>query len=166
MQNCFNLGKIVNTHGIKGEVKIYPYSDNLEKFKTYSYLIVGDKRIDVQTVRVHKNMVLVKFEGYDDANAVQPLLNQMVFLERDQIETEEDEGHYIVDLIGCKIVDQTGNEIGLLKDVIQNRSQDLYEIVRRDNGKVFYLPVVDEFVLAIDVVNKVINVHIIEGIME
>lgn len=165
MQNCFNLGKIVNTHGIKGEVKIYPYSDNLEKFKTYTYLIVGDKRIDVQTVRVHKNMVLVKFEGYEDANAVQPLLNQLVFLERDQVEDEED-GHYIVDLIGCQIVDQMGNEIGVLKDVIQNRSQDLYEIVRRDNGKVFYLPVVDEFVLAIDLVNKVIKVHIIEGIME
>ncbi len=164
MEGFFNIGKIVNTHGIKGEVKIYPYSDDLEQFKTYDTLWLGEEKVAVETVRIHKNMVLVKFSGYKDANAVQPLINRLVYIERSR-KPDDGEGHYIVDLIGCRVETEDGACVGVLKDVIQNTSQDLYEIERQDGKGTFMLPAVDAFVREIDLAEKRIVVHLIEGIM-
>jgi 16S rRNA processing protein RimM len=165
MENLFNIGKIVNTHGIRGEVKIYPYSDELENFKRFKHLIVLGSPIEIETARVHKGMVLVKFKGYEDANQVTALMNQLVFIERD-IVGEPEEGHFIVDLIGSSIIDQNDVLVGHLVDVLQNTTQDLYEIKRVDGKGVFLLPVVDAFVKSIDISKKVIHVFLIEGIMD
>ncbi|HSN65523.1 MAG TPA: ribosome maturation factor RimM [Fusibacter sp.] len=168
MEGCFNMGKIVNTHGVRGEVKVYPYSDDLEKFEDFEYFYIegeGKKKYEIESTRVHKNMVLVKFKGYEDINKVLNFLNKNVYMERKDVE-DDSEGHYIVDLIGCEIFDDQGALIGHLKDVLQTSAQDLYEIKKASDGKMFYLPVVDEFVKNIDIKNKKITVHLIEGIME
>ena len=168
MEGCFNMGKIVNTHGVRGEVKVYPYSDDLEKFEDFEYFYIegeGKKKYEIESTRVHKNMVLVKFKGYEDINKVLNFLNKNVYMERKDVE-DDSEGHYIVDLIGCEIFDDQGALIGHLKDVLQTSAQDLYEIKKKSDGKMFYLPVVDEFVKNIDIKNRKIVVHLIEGIME
>lgn len=165
MEKSFNIGKIVNTHGVKGEVKIYPYTDDVNKFVDFDHLYVEDQKIIIDTVRIHKNMALVKFKGYSNMDQVLPLMNKNVFIDRNEVDDGGD-GHYIVDLIGCEIVDETGHLIGVLVDVLQNTSQDLYQIKRADNGTDFYLPVVDEFVKDIDLENRTIKVHLIEGLME
>jgi len=168
MEGCFNMGKIVNTHGVRGEVKVYPYSDDLEKFEDFEYFYIegeGKKKYEIESTRVHKNMVLVKFKGYEDINKVLNLLNKNVYMERKDVDDGGD-GHYIVDLIGCEIYDDQGDFIGHLKDVLQTSAQDLYEIKKKSDGKMFYLPVVDEFVKNIDIKNRKITVHLIEGIME
>ncbi len=168
MEGCFNMGKIVNTHGVRGEVKVYPYSDDLEKFEDFEYFYIegeGKKKYEIESTRVHKNMVLVKFKGYEDINKVLNLLNKNVYMERKDVE-DDSVGHYIVDLVGCEIFDDQGAFIGHLKDVLQTSAQDLYEIKKVSDGKVFYLPVVDEFVKNIDIKNKKIIVHLIEGIIE
>lgn len=161
----FNIGKIVNTHGVKGEVKVYPYTDDVNKFIDFDHLYVEDQKIQIETVRVHKNMALVKFKGYNDMDQVLPLMNKNVFIDRDEVD-DGGEGHYIVDLIGCEIFDEEGLLIGELVDVLQNTSQDLYLIRRADKGADFYLPVVDEFVKDIDLESRKITVHLIEGLME
>ena len=168
MEGCFNMGKIVNTHGVRGEVKVYPYSDDLEKFEDFEYFYIegeGKKKYEIESTRVHKNMVLVKFKGYEDINKVLNFLNKNVYMERKDVE-DDSEGHYIVDLIGCEIFDDQGALIGHLKDVLQTSAQDLYEIKKKSDGKMFYLPVVDAFVKNIDIKNRKITVHLIEGIME
>lgn len=165
MKKSFNIGKIVNTHGIKGEVKVYPYTDDVKKFVDFDHLYVEDQKIQIETVRIHKNMALVKFKGYDTMDQVLPLMNKNVFIDRDEVDDGGD-GHYIVDLIGCEIFDEEGLLIGLLIDVLQNTSQDLYQIRRIDKGADFYLPVVDEFVKNIDLDSRRITVHLIEGLME
>lgn len=168
MEGCFNMGKIVNTHGVRGEVKVYPYSDDLEKFEDFEYFYIegeGKKKYEIESTRVHKNMVLVKFKGYEDINKVLNLLNKNVYMERKDVE-DDSEGHYIVDLVGCEIFDDQGEFIGHLKDVLQTSAQDLYEIKKVSDGKLFYLPVVDEFVKNIDIKNKKIIIHLIEGIIE
>lgn len=168
MEGCFNMGKIVNTHGVRGEVKVYPYSDDLEKFEDFEYFYIegeGKKKYEIESTRVHKNMVLVKFKGYEDINKVLNFLNKNVYMERKDVE-DDSEGHYIVDLIGCEIFDDQGAFVGHLKDVLQTSAQDLYEIKKASDGKMFYLPVVDAFVKNIDIKNKKITVHLIEGIME
>ncbi len=165
MKESFNIGKIVNTHGVKGEVKVYPYTDDVTKFVDFDHLYVEDQKIQIETVRIHKNMALVKFKGYNNMDQVLPLMNKNVFIDRDEAD-DGGEGHYIVDLIGCEIVDETGQLIGVLVDVLQNTSQDLYQIRRADNGADFYLPVVDEFVRDIDLESRKITVQLIEGLME
>jgi 16S rRNA processing protein RimM len=165
MKRSFNIGKIVNTHGVKGEVKVYPYTDDVNKFVDFDHLYVEDQKIQIETVRIHKNMALIKFKGYDNMDQVLPLMNKNVFIDRDLVDDGGD-GHYIVDLIGCEIFDESGIMIGVLVDVLQNTSQDLYQIRRSDNGKDFYLPVVDEFVKSIDLNTRKIIVHLIEGLME
>lgn len=165
MNDFFNIGKIVNTHGVKGEVKIYPYTDDVSKFEDFEYLIVQNEKIIIESARVHKGMALIKFEGYDSIESVAAIMNQLVYISRDDVE-DNGEGHYIVDLIGSTVVDESDNIIGVLKDVLQNTAQDLYEIKRADNGKMLYVPVVDAFVKSIDIEAKKIVVHLIEGMME
>ena len=167
MEGCFNMGKIVNTHGVKGEVKIYPYSDDLDKFDDFEYFYIegeGKVKFKIESTRVHKNMVLLKFVGYDDINKVLGFMNKNVYIERKDVEDDGD-GHYIVDLIGCEIFDDEGEFVGHLMDVLQNSAQDLYEIRRASDGKVFYLPVVDAFIKHIDINAKKIIVHLIDGII-
>lgn len=167
MEGCFNMGKIVNTHGVKGEIKLYPFSDDLDQFEDFEYFYLegeGKSKFIIQSTRVHKNMVLVKFKGFDDINKVIELVGKNVYIERKDV-PDDGEGHYIVDLIGCEIFDDQGEFVGHLEDVLQNSAQDLYVIRKVSDNQTFYLPVVDEFVKKIDIVNRKITVHLIEGIM-
>lgn len=167
MEGCFNMGKIVNTHGVKGELKIYPYTDDINKFEDFEYFYLegdGKQKYLIESARTHKNMVLVKMKGYDDINKVLEFVNKNIYIERADVE-DDSEGHYIVDLIGSEIIDDQGVLIGHLKDVLQNTAQDLYEIVKVSDGQKFYLPVVDAFVKHIDINHKKIIVHLIDGIM-
>ena len=167
MEGCFNMGKIVNTHGVKGEVKLYPFSDDLDQFEDFEYFYLegeGKTKFIIQSTRVHKNMVLVKFKGFDDINKVLELVGKNVYIERKDV-PDDGEGHYIVDLIGCEIFDDQGEFVGHLEDVLQNSAQDLYVIRKVSDNQTFYLPVVDAFVKSIDIANRKIIVHLIEGIM-
>lgn len=167
MEGCFNMGKIVNTHGVKGEIKLYPFSDDLDQFEDFEYFYLegeGKTKFIIQSTRVHKNMVLVKFKGFDDINKVLELVGKNVYIERKDV-PDDGEGHYIVDLIGCEIFDDQGEFVGHLEDVLQNSAQDLYVIRKVSDNQTFYLPVVDAFVKSIDIANRKIIVHLIEGIM-
>ena len=167
MEGCFNMGKIVNTHGVKGEIKLYPFSDDLDQFEDFEYFYLegeGKTKFIIQSTRVHKNMVLVKFKGFDDINKVLEMIGKNVYIERKDV-PDDGEGHYIVDLIGCEIFDDQGEFIGHLEDVLQNSAQDLYVIRKVSDNQTFYLPVVDAFVKNIDIKNRKITVHLIEGIM-
>lgn len=167
MEGCFNMGKIVNTHGVRGEVKIYPYTDDPDKFEDFDYLYIeGHQKTKfmVESARVHKNMVLLKFKDFDDINKVMPYMNKNVYIAREDA-PDDGEGHYIVDLIGCEIVDEKGEVLGHLVDVLQNSAQDLYEVKKVTDHQKFYIPVVDAFVKHIDVKSKKIVVHLIEGMM-
>ncbi|MBF4691707.1 ribosome maturation factor RimM [Fusibacter ferrireducens] len=167
MKATFNMGKIVNSHGIKGEVKIYPYTDDLYKFEEFKYLLIegeGEQKFEVASSRVHKNMVLLKFKAFNDINEIMRFKEKNVYIYREDADDDGD-GHYIVDLIGCSIVDDNHENIGILEDVLQNTAQDVY-VIKQSNGNIFYLPVVDEFVKQIDINKREIVVHLIEGLIE
>ncbi|GAU78777.1 ribosome maturation factor RimM [Fusibacter sp. 3D3] len=167
MKATFNMGKIVNSHGIKGEVRIYPYTDDLNKFEEFDYLLIegeGEKKFEVESSRVHKNMVLLKFKAFNDINEITRFKEKNIYIYREDAK-DDGEGHYIVDLIGCAILDEQRTEVGILEDVLQNTAQDLY-VIKQPNGNRFYLPVVDDFVKRVDLDKREIIVHIIEGLIE
>lgn len=166
MTDRFHIGKIVNTHGLKGEVKIYPYTETPDHFISFSQLYLEgleDRPFKICTARVHKGMVLVTLDGIHSIESAQALMQKDVFVARSEV-PDDGEGHFVVDLLGFKIVNEAGMVLGTLKDVIQNTAQDVYEVERPEGG-VFYIPVVDAFVKRIDMEEACIEVSLIEGMM-
>lgn len=164
----FTVGKIVNTHGLKGELKVQYYTETLEDFEDFDYLLIegeGDVKFEVESVRTSKNMVLLQFEKYNDINQVERFKNKEVYYLREDYEDLEEGLYYVVDLIGLKVVDQVKGEVGILTDVLKNTAQDVY-VIKKPDGGVFYMPAVEAFLDRIDIEAGFIYVKLIEGLME
>ena len=165
--NYIETGEIVSVHGIKGEVKVYPWADYpefLEEFDRF-YIKVNKmhyKAFDAEEVRCHKNMVLIKFEGIDTVEQARELIGKVINLDRDEIELEEGT-YFIEDLIGCAVIDdETDKTVGVVKAVDNFGASDVYTIESAD-GKEYMFPAVDEFLVNTDIDKKEIRIKVIEG---
>lgn len=158
------VGKIVNAVGLKGEVKVYNYSDSSEIYEITPEIYVGKDLLQVENVRLQKNMVILKLEGIDDRNAAEAAKGREIFITEDDLPELEEGEFYIRDLIGMTVIEE-GVVLGKVTDVIQNTAQDVFEI-ERENGKQLLLPRVDEFVLDIDLDTREIKVKLPEGLLE
>ncbi len=168
-QSNIVIGKIVSHHGIRGELKIYPFTDDVTKFLRFEHLFIGSKKYIIDSCRIHKNMALVLFKGIDTIEKGLYLIGREVAVERAAV--DDGEGHFVVDLIGLSVIDMDGNLLGKISDVIQNTSQDLYEVTRggeiQSRGKkTFLIPVVDEFVKEINIDGGVVVVSLVEGLLD
>lgn len=164
----FTVGKIVNTHGLRGELKVQYYTENIEDFEDFEYLIIegeGDKKFSVDSIRTVKNTVLVQFEEFNDINQVERFKNREVYYLRADYEDLEEGQYYIVDLIGLDVVDHVNGKVGTLKEVLKNTAQDIYVIEKTDGSGVFYMPAVEAFLDRIDLAEGKIHVKLIEGLM-
>ncbi|WP_312355397.1 ribosome maturation factor RimM [Aminipila sp.] len=159
------IGQIVNAVALKGEVKVYNYSDYKERFEELDYIYAEENKIKIENVRYMKEMIILKLEGINDRNSAEALKGKDVYIGEDQLRALPEDTYYIRDLIGLEIKDQDNQKIGVLKDVIQNSAQDLYEI-ELENKKITLLPAVEEFILDINVQEKFIKVKLIEGLLD
>lgn len=159
------IGQIVNVVALKGEVKVYNYSDYKERFEELDYIYIDDKKTNIEKVRYMKEMAILKLEGTNDRSAAEALKGKNIFIGEDQLRELPEDTYYIKDLIGLEIRDQEDNKIGKLKDVIQNSAQDLYEI-ELENKNITLIPAVEEFILDINLEEKYIKVKIIEGMLD
>lgn len=159
------IGQIVNAVALKGEVKVYNYSDYKERFEELDYIYAEENKIKIENVRYMKEMIILKLEGINDRNSAETLKGKDVYIGEDQLRALPEDTYYIRDLIGLEIKDQDNQKIGVLKDVIQNSAQDLYEI-ELENKKITLLPAVEEFILDINVQEKFIKVKLIEGLLD
>ncbi len=153
-------GKIVNTFGIRGEVKIQPWCDSAEFLRRFDTLYVDGAPRRVVSARVHKGMLIARFEGMEDVNAAMPLKNKVVSFRREDAHLEEG-GFFLAELIGARVVDESGTEIGTLTEVVDLPVQNVY-VVRGATGE-HSIPAVPEFVLRTDVDEGVVQVRLIEG---
>ncbi len=161
------IGKIVNTHGIKGEVKIYTYTDDIEAFKKLKklYLVMKSgeqKEYKVQSMKIQKSMLLVKLEGIDTVEQGNSLRETIVKRERKNNELEEDE-YFIADLIGLKVYEDNGAYLGILDDVLKPGANDVY-VVKLEDGTDLLLPVIDQVVKDINLESQKITVNVMEGL--
>lgn len=155
-------GEIVNTHGIRGNIKIYPWSADAELLKTFKTLYMGkngEKPVKVKSAYVHKGCVIAAIEGVDDVNQAMTLKGKVLYFDREDAGLEEGE-FFLDDIIGAKVVTEDGEEVGTLTEVLQNPTQDVYVI---KGEKEHLIPAVDEFILDVDVDGECITVHMIEG---
>lgn len=166
MKDFLETGKIVNIHGLRGDVKIMPWSDDAEFLCEFDVLYCGKDRqaLTIENARVHKNTVLVKFKGIDTPEAANKLRNSIVYIDRNDIELEEGT-YFIADLIGLAVKDaDTGVEYGTVKDVFQTGANDVYEIEK--DGKSCYVPAIPDVIVETDIENKLLLIRPLEGLFD
>ena len=159
-------GKIVNTHGIRGEVKIMPYTDVPELLCEFDRLFIGKGRneIIIERSRVAKNMVIAKLEGVDTPEQAEKLRNRLLYMHRDDLELDEDT-YFIQDLIGIEVKDaDTGFAYGKITDVMQTGANDVYVI--EGNGREYLVPAIADVVISTDIDANSMTIRALEGLFE
>ena len=159
------IGKIVSAVGLKGEVRVYNYSDRPDIYEDTESIYVDDVLMRVRSVRTQKNMVILGLEGIDDRNAAEKARGSELFVTEDDLPELPEGEYYIRDLIGMEAVLEDGSRLGEVTDVIQNTAQDIFE-VKTDEGKQVLIPKVPEFVLGIDLPARKVTLHLIEGMLD
>lgn len=158
------IGKIVNAVGLKGELKVYNYSDGIDIYEHVDTLYVEDRVFAVQSVRLQKNMVVLKLNGIDDRDGAEKAKGSYVYITEEDLPELPKGEHYVRDIIGMDVVLEDGGRLGVMKDVIQNTAQDIFE-VETDEGQQVLIPKVPDFVRNIDADRRVITVRLIEGML-
>lgn len=157
------FGKIVNTHGIKGEVKIYSYTDNPSNILKLKKVYIENNEYQVERIRLASNMFILKLKGIDRIEDTVSIKNKEIYREVLKKEKESTDEFFVRDLIGLDVVDEEENKIGILSDVINTGANDIY-IVKREAQKELLLPAIKQVVKNIDIKNKKIVVKIMEGL--
>ena len=152
-------GRIVNTHGIAGEVKIEVWLDSPQFMKRFKTLYSGDDKLSVTSSRVHKGFLIVKLEGVDDVNAAMALKGTDVYIDRRDAHLPKGT-FFVSDIIGAEVIDEAGSSVGKLVDVMETPASNIY-VVKGEQEHL--IPAVPEFILSTDAENGVIKVHLIEG---
>ena len=159
-------GKIVSIHGLRGEVKVMPYTDTPELLAEFDRLFIGREHseITVERSRVFKNMVIMKLEGTDTPEAAEKLRNKMLFMHRDDLELDEDT-YFIADLIGMEVRDaDTGEVYGEIADVMQTGANDVYVVKGTDRE--YLVPAIADVVKSTDVDGNIMTIHVIDGLFD
>lgn len=160
------IGKIVNVHGIKGEVKVYPYTDDIDNLSKVKSLYFDDKlkiSYNVKSCKIIKNMLVFKLQGIDTVETANTFRNKDVFIPKEEI--LEEDTYYIEDLIGCEIIDMEKKElIGKITYVFNTGANDVYEIEKFDSDKI-YLPAIKQVVKNVDIKDKKIYVKLMDGLI-
>lgn len=168
MENkLLEIGKIVNTHGLRGEVKIVPWTDSADDFEYISNVFVKVKSeykpLTIKNIKYQKSNLIVKFAEFDDINEILPYKGMTLYADRDELGELPEGVHYIVDLIGLDVVTESGEMVGTIADVFNTGASDIYD-VKRDGKKNLLLPVIDDVVKEIDIENGRVTVNVMEGL--
>ncbi|MDD4376590.1 MAG: ribosome maturation factor RimM [Eubacteriales bacterium] len=165
MENI-KIGKIVNAVALKGEVKVYHYTDYKERFEEINELIIDNKKYKIENVRYQKEIAIIKLEGINDRTMAENIKDKDIYITENDLRELPEDTYYIKDLVGLKVVDyQSGDTIGTVSDVLQNSAQDIYT-VKLENGKEIMIPAVSEFIKEISMDEKNIKVKLIPGFMD
>lgn len=169
MENLLQVGGIANTHGLKGEVKVFPMTDEPARFKELKQvkLKTNDGYIDleIERVRFFKQFVILKFKGIDDINDIEKYKGNGLFVTRENAVSLEEDEYFIADLIGLDVLDESGKKIAVLKDVIQTGANDVYALRMEESGEELLIPAIKDCVLQVNMEEGYIKIHIMEGLL-
>lgn len=162
------IGKIINTHGIKGEVRVYPLTDYVERFEELKEIYVGETKLKlhISSVTYKKGIPILKFKEYDNINDVIKYKDEYIYIdEKNRVELPE--GHYFIyEIIGCDVYDNFQNIIGKVKEVLQLSSNDVYVVKDKGSDKEYLIPAIKDVVKVVDIKNKRIIIKPMEGMIE
>ena len=169
MEDRFQVGVITSTHGIKGEVKVFPTTDNVKRFKKNMEIILdtGKENINltVEGVKFFKQFVILKFKGIDNINDIEKYKTKSLYVTRENAVRLRKDEYFIADLLGVDVWEDNGDKLGVLKDVIETGANDVYVITLED-GKELLIPAIKECILDVDVENRKMTVHVMDGLRD
>lgn len=161
------VGKIVNTHGLKGEVKIVTWTDYPEVFEDLEYVFAKKKneeiKLNLKQIKYQKNNIIAKFSEINSIEEAETFKNCVLTAERDMLGELPEGVYYIADLVGCEVFSDSGEGLGKISDVFNTGANDIYA-VSAPQRKDLLIPVTDETVISVDIENKKVIVHLIEGL--
>ncbi len=165
MEKYLEIGQIVNTHGLRGDLKVMPWCDDPEIFDELAYVIIDDNEFEIEKSRMQKNMVLLKLEGIDHINDAEKYRNKVLYIPREELGELPEGTYYICDLLGCSVETVDGRMLGRICDIIKTGSNDVY-VVEDESRKQVLIPVIDEVVKSVDVETKQIIIEPLKGLID
>lgn len=167
MEDMLQVGVITQTHGIKGEVKVFPTTDDAQRFKKLKKVTLDNgkerRELEITSVKFFKNLVILKFKGIDDINDVEKYKKASLFVTREDAVPLGENEYFIADLIGLKVVSDEGEELGALDDVLQTGANDVY-VVKNDKGEEILVPAIKDCVKNVDIEGGEITLHLLPGL--
>ena len=168
MEDLLKVGVITTTHGVRGEVKVYPTTDEPERFLELDYVLLDTgrelRKLEIKNVKFFKNLVILKFKGVDNINDIEKYKGRYLWIPREEGQELEEDEYYIADLLGMSVVLEDGQEFGTLKDVMETGANDVYIIDSAEHGEVL-LPAIKECILDVDLEKNVMTIHLMKGLI-
>ncbi len=169
MEDLLQVGIITSTHGVRGEVKVYPTTDDPRRFRRLKEVVLDTGKekmnLEIEGVKFFKQFVILKFKGLDNINDIEKYRQKSLYVTRKNAVRLQRDEYFIADLIGLKVQDEDGKELGTVKDVIETGANDVYE-VEMAAGKSLLLPAIKQCILNVDVENGTMQVHVLEGLLD
>ncbi len=169
MEQFLRVGVISSTHGIRGEVKVYPTTDDLNRFKKLKKVILDTGRehmdLEIAGVKFFKNQVILKFKGIDNINDIEKYKGKDLLVRREDAVALGEHENYVADLIDLKVVTDEGEELGYLTEVMETGANDVY-VVETADGRELLIPAIRDCILDVDLDEEVMTVHIINGLFD
>ena len=169
MEDLLQVGIITSTHGVRGEVKVYPTTDDPRRFRRLKEVVPDTGReklnLEIEGVKFFKQFVILKFKGLDNINDIEKYRQKSLYVTRKNAVRLQRDEYFIADLIGLKVQDEDGTELGTVKDVIETGANDVYEVEMAD-GRSLLLPAIKQCILNVDVENGMMQVHVLEGLLD
>lgn len=169
MDELFQVGIITSTHGVRGEVKVYPTTDDVRRFKRLKEVIldIGNEKLtlEVEGCKFFKQMVILKFKGIDTLNDVEKYRQKSLYVTRaNAVRLGKDE-YFIADLIGITVYNEDNTKLGTLEDVMSTGANDVY-VIKLTDGRELLLPAIKQCILNVDIAAGSMQVHILDGLLE
>ncbi|MDO4451546.1 MAG: ribosome maturation factor RimM [Lachnospiraceae bacterium] len=168
MEELLQVGVISSTHGVRGEVKVFPTTDDINRFKKLKQVILDTGRekliLEVQGVKFFKQFAILKFKGIDNINDIEKYKGKSLFVDREHAVKLRKDEYFIADMIGLDVYTEEDTFFGILKDVIETGANDIYVISSEEHGEVL-VPAIKQCILNVDIENGKMTIHLLEGLI-
>ena len=169
MEQLLRVGVFSSTHGVRGEVKVYPTTDDVNRFKKLEKVVLDTGReyidLEISGVKFFKNLVILKFKGIDNINDIEKYKGKDLLVHREDAVALEENENYVADLIDLKVVTDDGKVLGYLTEVMETGANDVY-VVETEDGQELLLPAIRDCILDADLDEEVMTVHILPGLFD
>lgn len=169
MEDMLKVGVITTTHGLQGEVKVFPTTDDINRFKELKQIFLdtenGIMELEIERVKFFKNLVILKFKNYNTISDIEKYKGKSLLVTRQNAVPLYEDEYFIADIIDSKVVDDKQEQLGILIDVLSTGANDVY-VVKTESGKEILLPAIKDCILKVDVKEKMITVHVLDGLLD
>ena len=168
MEQLLQVGVISSTHGVRGEVKVFPTTDDVKRFKKLKKVILDTGKeqlpLEIEGVKFFKQFVILKFRGIDNINDIEKYKGKRLLVDREHAVKLKKDEYFIADMIGMDVFTEDGELFGALKDVMETGANDVY-IIEMSDGKEVLAPAIKQCILDVDIENRKMVIHLLEGLV-